>query len=65
MTKTQMATEMLDANYEPAYRAGGIGLFNRYGFCEKTKARAFNKLKYHTAGSKMVENLYRKFKEEA
>lgn len=65
MTKTQMVTEMLNANYEPAYRAGGLHWFNKYGICEKTKEKAFNQLKYHTAGSPIVENLYKEFKKGA
>ena len=62
MTKTAMITEMLDANYEQAYKDGALWWFNKLGICEKTRKHAFNQLKYHTAGTKRVEKLYYNFK---
>ena len=65
MTKTAMINEMLDANYEPAYKDGALFWFKKYGICEKTREWAFKQLKYHTAKTNRVENLYRKFKENS
>lgn len=62
MTKTMMINEMLDANYEPAYKYANH-IFTTHGICEKTKKAAFRQLKYHTAGTHNVEKLYFYFKE--
>jgi len=62
MTKTMMINEMLDAKYEPAYKYANC-VFKRHGICEESKKAAFRQLKYHTAGSYIVENLYFHFKE--
>lgn len=61
MTKTMMINEMLDANYEPAYKCANW-IFKRYGICEEAKKAAFRQLKYHTAGTHVVEKLYFSFK---
>ena len=67
LTKTYMATAMLNANYFPAiYEFGGPWVLkyirtNSEQAYARAKERALNSMVWHSAGSNKVERLYERF----
>lgn len=67
LTKTFMVKTMLDANFLDALISYGCDYFDKYiktknpQYLEKAKEGAFNSLKWHTGGTKIVEQLWLAF----
>ena len=71
LTKTYMATTMVNADFWPAiYHCGGHNVFKylRNHSPEayaKAKERAIQFMRFHTGGTNIVENLWQEFQRKA
>lgn len=67
LTKTYMATTMIEADFYPAiYAFGGHYIFkylknNSKEFYNKAKERALNYMRFHTGGTDRVEKMWENF----
>ena len=71
LTKTYMATTMINADFWPAiYECGGPNILKYLKTkspeaYEKAKIRAVWYMRYHTGGTRVVENLWEEFQNRA